>query len=235
MSARRVLVTGAAGGIGGGVAAAFADLGDRVAAADLDPDGVVRRPGVVPMAFDAADAGSCDALVREAAAALGGIDVLVVAHGVLDEAPVEQLTIDAWRRMLDIGLTSAFVLTRAVIPHMVGGGRIVLISSQVARKGAVGLAHYAAAKAGLLGFMRSVAREVVDRGILVNAVAPGPIDTAMLRAAHRGGAPDLDAVPRRRAGRIDEIVPSVLLLASSPGGDYYVGQTLGPNGGDVML
>jgi 3-oxoacyl-[acyl-carrier protein] reductase len=114
-------------------------------------------------------------------------------------------------------------------------GRIINIASQLGIKGGHGLAHYAAAKAGVIGLTKSLALEVSARGVLVNAIAPGPIDTPMVegitedwKAAKRA------ELPLGRFGRPEEVAPTAVLLASDPGGNLYVGQTLGPNSGDVM-
>jgi 3-oxoacyl-[acyl-carrier protein] reductase len=116
-----------------------------------------------------------------------------------------------------------------------GWGRIVNVTSQLAVKGAPGMAHYSAAKAGVIGFTRSVAREVAREGVLVNAVAPGPVETDMTDDLDDDWKQEKTAeLPLGRFARVEEITPSVLLLAASPDGDVYVGQTLHPNSGDVM-
>ncbi|MFD8340576.1 SDR family NAD(P)-dependent oxidoreductase, partial [Streptomyces solisilvae] len=109
------------------------------------------------------------------------------------------------------------------------------ISSQLAYKGGIGLAHYCASKAGVVGLTRAQALEAAPHGVLVNAIAPGPVDTALLRGHSDGWLADKRAsLPLRRFGVVEEIAPTALLLASAAG-DFYVGQTLSPNGGDVLL
>jgi 3-oxoacyl-[acyl-carrier protein] reductase len=136
-----------------------------------------------------------------------------------------------------VDLRSVFLCARAALPAMraAGYGRIINIASQLALKGGPGLAHYSAAKAGVIGFTKSLAREVAVDGITVNCIAPGPIDTPL--------AGDLPAdqveatrlsLPLARIGVPAEVAPSALLLAGEPGGNLYTGQTLGPNSGDVM-
>jgi 3-oxoacyl-[acyl-carrier protein] reductase len=114
-------------------------------------------------------------------------------------------------------------------------GRIINIASQLGHKGAPEMAHYAAAKAGVIGFTKSLAYEVARNGITANSICPGPIDTALFRALpDEWRARKLGEVPIGRAGSVDEIAPTAVLLASD-GGSYYIGATLNPNGGDVMV
>jgi 3-oxoacyl-[acyl-carrier protein] reductase len=117
-----------------------------------------------------------------------------------------------------------------------GFGRVINIASQVGQKGGAGLSHYAAAKAGVVGLTKSLAREVSKQGVTVNCIAPGPIVTPL------GGdlsdewtGPLLAGLPLGRFGQPEEVAPTAVLLASDPGGNIYTGQTLGPNSGDVML
>jgi 3-oxoacyl-[acyl-carrier protein] reductase len=142
-----------------------------------------------------------------------------------------------WDEMITVDLRSVFLCTRAVLPGMIQRkwGRVINISSQLAHKGAVDMAHYAAAKAGVIGFTRSLAYEVAKDGITVNAICPGPVDTALYR-----GIPEdwrrrkMAEMPIGRPGTVDEIAPTAVLLASDEG-SFYVGATLNPNGGDVMI
>lgn len=128
-------------------------------------------------------------------------------------------------------------MCRRLVPDMVeaGWGRVINIASQLAIKGGVSLSHYAAAKAGVLGLTKSLALEVVRDGVLVNAIAPGPIETPLVDGiSAEWRQQKMAELPLGRFGHPDEVAPTAVLLASSPGGDLYVGQTLGPNSGDVM-
>ena len=137
-----------------------------------------------------------------------------------------------------MNLNSVFLTCRYAVPHMIERkfGRIINIASQVGQKGSVEHCHYSAAKAGMIGFTKSLAREVGAYGITVNCVAPGPIVTQLMGEVSeewiRGKAAEL-VLPR--FGEVEEVVPSAIFLASEPDGNLYTGQTLGPNLGDVML
>jgi len=167
----------------------------------------------------------------------GGIDVLVNNAGVVSEYPVAQMPVTEWDRVMAINLRGPFLCARAVLPAMIaqGRGRIINMASQLGQLGGETMAHYSASKAGLIGFTRALAREVSHLNILVNAIAPGPIETEMLA----GESPEwvqhkLGQLPMRRFGQVGEVVPTAIFLASADS-SYYTGQTLGPNGGDVML
>ena len=142
-----------------------------------------------------------------------------------------------WDQMIAINLRSVFLCTRAVLPGMIERkfGRIISISSQLAQKGAAEMTHYAAAKAGVIGFTRSLAYEVAREGITVNAICPGPIDTELVRTIPEARrARKIASLPIGRVGTVEEIAPTAVLLASDEGA-YYVGATLNPNGGDIMV
>src|SRR5690606_4043387 len=137
----------------------------------------------------------------------------------------------------DVNLTAVFLMAKAAFPVMAeaGWGRIISISSNIGHRGAANLAHYAAAKAGVMAFTRCLALDGAPRGIIASSIAPGPIDTEMFRLSSEVLRKErLSEVPLGRPAAIGEIVPTVLLLASESGA-YYVGQTLNPNGGHVMI
>nr|WP_279105942.1 SDR family oxidoreductase [Gordonia paraffinivorans] len=138
---------------------------------------------------------------------------------------------------IDIDLTSVFLLNRAALRPMLdaGFGRIINVASQLAIKGGVSLAHYAAAKAGVIAMSKSISLETATQGVLVNAIAPGPVETPMVDGIDEDWKRDKRAeLPLGRFGRPEEIAPTAVLLASDPGGNLFVGQVLGPNSGDVM-
>lgn len=227
---RAVVVTGGASGIGAAIAQAFRDNGDRVVVLD--------RAGTADsIAVDVSDEDS----VREAFAAarerLGPIDVLVNSAGLLTESPLEKMSLDMWNETISVDLTGVFLCCREVVGEMRDRkwGRIINIASQLAIKGGTGLTHYSAAKAGVVGFSKALALETAADNVLVNSIAPGPIETPLVegisedwKKAKRAG------LPLQRFGVPAEVAPTALLLASDPGGNLYVGQTLGPNSGDVM-
>jgi 3-oxoacyl-[acyl-carrier protein] reductase len=246
LAGRTALVTGAASGIGAAIAEAYAVAGARLALADRAAgDGlqaVANRCAAhgVPVVTVRADVAVEDDVARMVAAAeeLGPLDVLVNNAGILTECHVAQMPTAMFDEMIAVNLRSVFLCCRAALPGMLdrGFGRIINIASQVGQKGGAGLAHYAAAKAGVIGLTKSLAKEVGGLGVTVNCIAPGPIVTPL------GGdlsdewtAPLLAGLPLKRFGQPEEVAPTAVLLASSPGGDLYTGQTLGPNSGDVML
>ena len=243
---RTALVTGAAGDIGRAIAVALAAAGADVALHDraegaalsgaVDAVAALGRRAVA-VAGDVRDAGAVRAFVDRAIAGLGQLDILVNNAGIMTEVPLLDLGLAEWQATLDTNLTGCFLCSQAVAAHMIGrkSGAIVNIASQLAYRGGVGLTHYSAAKAGILGFTRAAARELAPHGVRVNAVAPGPIDTQML-APYRT-AEWLDAKYAgsllKRLGRPDEVAGSVVFLASDAA-SLYIGQTLSPNGGGVM-
>jgi 3-oxoacyl-[acyl-carrier protein] reductase len=237
---RTALVTGAASGIGKAIAAHFLAAGARVVLADRAAavveaaDGLGADGGLV---VDACDEQQVTDTVTAAAAALGRIDILVTSHGILTQSPLADMPLKQWQETLDVDLTSVFLLNRAVLPGMLehGGGRIINVASQLGIKGGESLAHYAAAKAGVIAMTKSLALEVSSRGVLVNAIAPGPIETPLLAGIDNDWkTAKRTELPLGRFGTADEVAPTAVLLASDPGGNLFVGQVLGPNSGDVM-
>ncbi|MFC3998928.1 SDR family NAD(P)-dependent oxidoreductase [Nocardiopsis sediminis] len=244
LAGKVALVTGAASGIGAAIARAYAEAGADVVLTDLDGDRLARTAASLPAgraageyALDVTDAERVRATVDDAVARHGRIDALVNCAGILTEVPLVEMDPATWDRMLDVDLRSVFLTCRYTVPHMIaaGGGRVINVASQLGQKGGEGLTHYSAAKAGAIGFTKALAREVSRHGVLVNAIAPGPIETPLID----GLSPEWKAakgaeLPLGRFGRAEEVAPTAVLLASDPGGNLYIGQTLGPNSGDVM-
>lgn len=244
--ARVALVTGGAGAIGAAVCAALAAQGRRVAAADLDgarAEAVAAPLGGIGLAMDVADPASVARAVAELRARLGPPTILVSCAGWDRMLPFVDTDEAFQARVLEINLAGPIRVVRAVLPDMIaaGFGRIVLVSSDAARVGSSGEAIYAAAKAGLLGFAKSVAREVVRHGVTANCVCPGPTDTPLFRGLAREG-PEGDritqalerAIPMRRLGRPEDVAPAVAYLSSDAAG-YVTGQTLSVSGGLTMV
>ena len=240
------VVTGGAQGIGRGIVEAFAAEGADVAVADVLPEGEtapllagVERLGRrgLYVRTDVSREGEVRGMVGEVIETLGRIDVLVNNAGVLSQSPLEQMPVKEWDRVLGINLRGTFLCCRFALPHMLGRGegRIVNVASQLGQIGAPELAHYCASKGGVIAFTKALAREVAARGVLVNAVAPGPISTGIMPSESDEQEEALKAaLPIRRFGAVEEVAPTVVFLASDDA-SYYVGQTLGPNGGAVML
>ncbi|KXX61195.1 SDR family NAD(P)-dependent oxidoreductase [Rhodococcus sp. LB1] len=241
LDGRRALVTGGASGIGRAIAEAYLAEGADVVIADVDEAATqltAKELGATAaVRVDVADEESVRAAFAGAVEALGRVDVLVNSAGILEESELADMSLDMWRRTIDIDLTGMFLMCRAAVPAMVaaGEGRIVNIASQLGIKGGVGLAHYAAAKAGAIALTKSLALEVSQHNVLVNAIAPGPIETPLVDGITEDWKVAKRAeLPLGRFGLPREVAPTAVLLASDPGGNLYVGQTLGPNSGDVM-
>lgn len=227
---RGVVVTGGCSGIGKAIAAAFAANGDRVVVLD-------RAGGDGTIHVDVADEDSVRAAFAEARERLGSVDVLVNSAGLLTESPLEDMSLDMWHETLTVDLTGVFLCCREVVGEMRQRkwGRIINIASQLAIKGGVGLAHYSAAKAGVIGLSKALSLEVAPDNVLVNCIAPGPIETPLVEGISESWkAAKRAELPLGRFGTPAEVAPAALLLASEPGGNLFVGQTLGPNSGDVM-
>lgn len=240
---RAAIVTGGSRGIGGATVKALAARGARVAFCHVGDDeraeNLVAEVGgaeVYGAPCDVSDEAAVGTFVAAASERFGVADILVNNAGISGEMPFEDITPAVFDRMVAVHLRGTFLMTSACYPGMkaAGRGHIVNISSQLALKGAMGLVHYTAAKAAIIGFTRALAREAAPHGVLVNSVAPGPIDTEMMSGMSEGWkAAKRAELPLGRFGTPDEIAQTIAFLVGD-GGSYYVGQTLSPNGGDVM-
>lgn len=245
LDGRRAVVTGAGSGIGEAIALAYAQAGAQLVLAEIDAaraDSVARRCRALgaqaeTVIGDVGDESTAHRIIDRCVQAFGGIDILVNNAGMLTQSRCADMSTAMWDEMLRVDLRSVFLCARRAVPHMQAQrwGRIINIASQLGIKGGVELSHYAAAKAGVIGFTKSLALEVAPDNVLVNAIAPGPIATPLVDGISADWKRAKEAsLPLGRFGRADEVAPTAVLLASDPGGNLYVGQTLGPNSGDVM-
>ncbi len=242
LSGKTALVTGASGGLGGDIARSLHAAGASVALSGTRADALAAlaeelgdRAAVTPANLSDADAPT--QLVKDVEEALGPIDVLINNAGLTRDMLSMRLTDDDWATVLDVNLGAAFRLSRAVMRGMMQRrwGRIVNITSIVGVTGNAGQANYAASKAGMIGMSKSMAQEVAARGITVNCVAPGFIETAMTDVLKDNIKEKLlGAVPAGRLGAPQDVSAGVLYLASEEAG-YVTGQTLHINGGMVMI
>jgi 3-oxoacyl-[acyl-carrier protein] reductase len=239
------VISGGGSGIGAAIALLFAQEGADVVLLDRDEqsaEAVAAEAGAfggrtAALAVDVTDGEAVRRVMDHVDATFGGIDILVSAAGILDETPLLEMSEATFDKTLAVDLKGVFLAARWAAPHMVerGGGRIINIASQLGLKGGVGLTHYVAAKAGVIGMTKAMALELAEHHILVNAIAPGPIFTPLIEGlSEEWKAAKQAELPIGRFGHVHEVAPTALLLASSPGGDLYTGQTLGPNSGDVM-
>ena len=240
---RIAIVTGASRGIGKAIAGRLAARGAHVVAAArgenarLVADEIMATGGHAEhLALDVTDSGAAAAAVAGILQRHGRIDLLVNNAGIARDQLMLRMKRDDWDAVIGTNLTAAFVLTQAVLKPMLKqrAGRIVSISSVVGQGGNAGQANYAASKAGIIGFSKAVALEVASRGITVNVVAPGLVETDMTRAitesAHEEWA---SKIPLKRLGSPEDIAAAVCFLASDEA-SYITGQVLAVNGGMYM-
>jgi 3-oxoacyl-[acyl-carrier protein] reductase len=241
------LVTGASRGIGREIALTLAREGAAVGVNHVpDPehtklagevvDGVRQLGGkAVALPADVADWSAMRQAVETLIQTLGRVDIVVTNAGITHRGLLVDATEADWDRVVAVNLKGTFNAIHAALPHLVRqrSGKIVTVASELALIGRLGMAAYAASKAGVIGLTKSVAREVSPLGINVNAVAPGPTDTDMLRSNPEFRDENKANVPLRRWGHPRDIALTVLFLASADS-DYYAGQVLSPNGGVVM-
>jgi len=238
---RTALVTGASQGIGEAVARLLAAQGARVVLAARSVDKLERLAGEIaeaggeaqPLALDVSVPESFEAALGSLPEGFADVDVLVNNAGITRDNLLARMSLEDWRAVLDVNLTGAFALTKAVLRGMMRRrwGRIIAVSSVVGLMGNVGQANYAASKAGLVGFAKSLARELGSRNITVNVVAPGYVATAMTEALGEKAREELSgAIALRRLGTVDDVAAAVLYLASEEAG-YVTGGVLNVSGG----
>lgn len=242
LKGRTALVTGASGGIGGSIARHLHGQGAIVALAGRNEDALRALAGelgegahVTPADLAVAD-GAAD-LVASATEAMGQIDILVNNAGLTRDNLAMRMKDDEWQEVLDVNLTASFRLSRAVLRGMMRArwGRIISISSVVGVTGNPGQVNYAASKAGMIGMSKALAAEVASRGITVNCIAPGFIQTAMTDSLSEQQSEQLTGrIPAGRFGIVDDVAACVVFLASDEAG-YVTGQTLHVNGGMAMI
>jgi 3-oxoacyl-[acyl-carrier protein] reductase len=238
------IITGSARGIGYAIAEEFAKNGAKVVLSDVLADALdnsVKKlsesgADVFGVVADVTDSEQVSTLVKSVTENYGSVDVLVNNAGVTRDTLLVRMSEADWDLVLKVNLKGAFLMTQAVAKVMMKqrSGKIVSISSVVGLMGNAGQANYSASKAGLLGLTKSAARELAGRGICVNAIAPGFIETEMTaKLSDNAKAAFLDGIPLKRAGQPHDIAKTALFLSSSAS-DYITGQVLGVNGGLYM-
>ena len=242
LTGKSALVTGATGGIGGAVARALHAQGATVGLSGTRRDALDQlatelnaRTHVLPC--NLADKDDVEALVPRAEEAMGSLDILVNNAGITRDNIFMRLKDDEWDQVIAVDLTAGFRLARAAVRGMMRRryGRIIGITSVVGVTGNAGQGNYAAAKAGMIGMSKALAQEVASRGVTVNCVAPGFVETAMTQAlTEKQREAILPRVPAGRLGTSSEVAAAVVYLASSEAA-YVTGQTLHVNGGMAMI
>ena len=246
---RVAAVSGAASGMGLAIALTLAARGDRVALLDLRGEAAeraaaeLREAGAAALGVevDVSDRAAVEAALDKARAELGPVLIMVTAAGLDAFEPFPEISPESWERVVGVNLTGTFHCLQAAVPDMLeaGWGRMVTISSSSAQSGSAHMAHYVAAKAGVIGITRALALELARRGITVNCIPPGMIDTPMLRGAEAGGdVGNLDKlasrmIPVGRLGAPEEVAAMCAFLCSDEAA-FITGQVIGVNGGMVL-
>jgi 2-hydroxycyclohexanecarboxyl-CoA dehydrogenase len=226
----------------------LAQQGNAVAVFDLQGESAAKTaaelsasgPRAVGVEVDVADKGSVDAALDRVRRELGAVSILVTSAGIAPYDACLDISLESWHRVIDVNLTGTFLCVQGVIPDMIdaGWGRIVTVSSAAGQWGTARMAHYSAAKGGVIALTKALARELAPRGITVNTVPPGVIDTPMSRQAQADrDIPGDDVVATRiplgRKGTVDEIAATCAFLCSDPAA-YITGQVYAVNGGMIM-
>lgn len=240
MTQKVALVTGGTRGIGAAISLALQQAGYKVAATfqtnDLKAQQFAEKTGIKIFKWNVGDYTACAGGVAKVEAEVGAVDVLVNNAGITRDSFLHKMTVEQWHEVISTNLNSVFYVTRAVIEGMRarGFGRIITISSINGQAGQVGQTNYSAAKAGVIGFTKALALESARKGITVNAIAPGYINTEMVAAI----APEvlktiIDKIPVGRLGEADEIARAVVFLAADTAG-FINGETLNINGAQYL-
>lgn len=251
-SPRTVLITGAAGGLGRAFALGFAAQGDRVVVADLNVDGCRETVALIEAAGGAALAVGVNVTALDSAQAMaltaasfsregggtGTIDVVInnaAIYATITRAPFDEIDVDEWDRVMAVNLKGPWLVTRACSPYLPDGGKVINLSSATVMSGSAHWAHYVASKGGVIALTRVLAKELGERGITVNAIAPGFTLTeasyGLIEGAEQYG---VDRGSLKRASEPEDIVGAALFLAG-PGSNYITGQTLVVDGGRQFL
>jgi len=244
LEGRVAVVTGAGQGIGKAISLELASAGADIGVNDVNPDTVGRTVSIiesmgrkaVALQADVSNPEAVEKMVERALDALGRIDILVNNAGITRDNLLVRLKKEDWDSVLDVNLTGTFLCTKSVARHMVKQryGRIINISSVIGFMGNAGQTNYAASKAGIAGFTKAVARELAPRGITVNAVAPGFIDTEMTRTMPEKARESISQlIPMERPGTPEDVAHCVRFLASEEA-SYITGQVIHVNGGMLM-
>ena len=243
-TARVAVVTGGGSGMGRAICRRLAAAGHAVAVLDIDGDATehvakeVEADGgrAIPVAVDVSDRAAVDAAMDEARGAFGPVGILVTSAGIEGFVSFLDISVEAWERMLAVNLTGTFHCVQSVVPDMIdaGWGRIVTISSSSAQSGTKRMSHYVASKGGVIAFTKALALDLASKGITVNTIPPGAIDTPMMRRPVESGAmASLDQVvaraPLGRLGTPEDIAAACAFLCSEEAG-YITGQQINVNG-----
>ena len=243
-TARVAVVTGGGSGMGRAICRRLAAAGHAVAVLDIDGDATervakeVESDGgrAIPIRVDVSDRTAVDAAMDEARGAFGPVGILVTSAGIEGFVSFLDISVEAWERMLAVNLTGTFHCVQSVVPDMIGAGwgRIVTISSSSAQSGTRRMAHYVASKGGVIAFTKALALDLASKGITVNTIPPGAIDTPMMRRPVESGAmASMDQVvaraPLGRLGTPEDIAAACAFLCSEEAG-YITGQQINVNG-----